>query len=455
MGAHFDLCIIGTGSGNSILDERFDDWSVAMVERGTFGGTCLNVGCIPSKMLIYPADVATTAVESEQVGVSARVERIDWPAIRDRTFGRIDPIAADGEDYRRRAPNVTVYAEHGWFVGERALAVGDEVITADRFIIAAGARAAVPPIDGLHEVPFHTSDTIMRIDAVPRRLGVLGGGFIAAEMGHVFDAYGADVTMMIRSERLLRSEDEEISTRITRALARRFDLRTDATPRRVDHDGTVFHVELDGGDTVEIDELLVAYGRHPNGDELCVEAAGVELDADGYIITDSALRTTADGVWALGDVTNPQQLKHVANYEARVCQHNVLHPDRPMFADERVIPHAVFTHPQIGSVGATEQELVDAGVPYVRYVQEMGDVAYGWAMADTEGCCKLLADPNTRRILGAHVIGPQAATLIQPVVQAMQFGQTVDQLAHDVMYPHPALTEVLENACIGITRQLG
>ncbi|MCL4170089.1 UNVERIFIED_CONTAM: hypothetical protein GTU68_009494, partial [Idotea baltica] len=323
----------------------------------------------------------------------------------------IDPIAAGGEDYRRGLSNVTVFAEDARFVADKALAVGDEVITADRFVIAAGARVAVPPIPGLSTVPFHTSDSIMRIDEVPKRLGVIGGGFIAAEMGHVFDAYGSAVTMMVRSDALLRAEDIEISRRITHALSKRFDVRTNVTPTRVSHDGSVFQIELstaDGTEIVEVDQLLVAVGRTPNGAQLEVGLTGVELDDQGYVITDETLRTSAPNVWALGDVTNNQQLKHVANYEARICQHNLLHPDAPLTADERVVPHAVFTHPQIGTVGATEQSLIAAGTPYVSYVQEMGDVAYGWAMRDEHGCCKLLADPATHHILGAHIIGYQA-----------------------------------------------
>ena len=198
MDQHFDLCIIGTGSGNSILDDRFDDWNVAIVERGTFGGTCLNVGCIPSKMLIYPADIVEHVREGARLGIDATLDHVRWRDIRDRTFGRIDPIAAGGRQYRIGLPNVTVFEEDARFVGPKTLQVGGEQITADRFVLAAGARAHVPPLPGLDLVPYDTSDTIMRIDEVPERLVILGGGFIACEMAHVFDAFGSKVTIVVR-----------------------------------------------------------------------------------------------------------------------------------------------------------------------------------------------------------------------------------------------------------------
>ncbi|MFN8051228.1 MAG: mycothione reductase [Acidimicrobiales bacterium] len=457
MTQHFDLCIIGTGSGNSILDDRFDDWSVAIVERGVFGGTCLNVGCIPSKMLIYPADIVESARHAARLGVDATVDAVRWADIRDRTFGRIDPIAAGGRQYRIGLPNVTVFEHDARFVGPKTLQVGDEQITADRFVIAAGARTHAPPIPGLDLVPYDTSDTIMRIDEVPERLTILGAGFIATELGHVFDAFGSAVTMIVRGDVLLRHEDEEISRRITDRLAERFELVRSATPRSVAMDGDTYVIEVDTPDglkVIEADRLLVATGRVPNGGQLNVEAAGVRLDPMGYVITDEHLATGVEGIWALGDVRNPLQLKHLANLEARVVQHNLLHPEAPRSIDERYVPHAVFTNPQIGSVGLTEYQAEMHGRPYAVAVKEYAGTAYGWAMEDTTSCAKVIADVETRRLIGAHIIGPQASILIQQLVQGMRFGQTVDEMARDVIYPHPALSEVVENALLDLADAL-
>ncbi len=457
MDQHFDLCIIGTGSGNSILDDRFDDWNVAIVERGTFGGTCLNVGCIPSKMLIYPADIVEHVREGARLGIDATLDHVRWRDIRDRTFGRIDPIAAGGRQYRIGLPNVTVFEEDARFVGPKTLQVGGEQITADRFVLAAGARAHVPPLPGLDLVPYDTSDTIMRIDEVPERLVVLGGGFIACEMAHVFDAFGSKVTIVVRGNGLLKQEDVEIAKRITDRLSERMDVIRFATPMSVSmHDGA-YLVEVDtptGLVSVEADRLLVATGRVPNGGQLNVESTGVRLDPNGYVITDEHLFTGVDGVWALGDVRNPLQLKHLANLEGRVVQHNLLHPDDLRSVDERFIPHAVFTSPQIGSVGLTEHQAEMHGRPYVTAVKDYAGTAYGWAMEDTTSVCKVIADAETRQLIGAHIIGPQASILIQQLVQGMRFGQTVDQMARDVIYPHPALSEVVENALLDLVAAL-
>lgn len=458
MDAHFDLCIIGSGSGNSLIDERFDDWSIAMVERGVFGGTCLNVGCIPSKMLIYPADLVETIRHAGELGIHATLDQRDWTAVRDRTFGRIDPISAGGRDYRANLDNVTLFEADARFVGPGTLQVGDRQITADRFVIAAGARAHVPTIPGIGDVEVHTSDTIMRIDRVPERLAVLGGGFIAVELGHVFDAFGSEVSMILRGDRLLAHEDTDISRRFNEQFATRARIIRFATPNRIVPDGDGCRIELDtptGPVTVEADALLVATGRVPNGGQLNVEAAGVRLDDFGYVVTDETLETAAPGIWALGDVRNPLQLKHLANLEARVVQHNLLHPDERRSIDERFVPHAVFTNPQIGSVGLTEAQAEMHGRPFVTATKDYGSTAYGWAMEDSSSCAKLLADCETHHLIGAHVIGPQASILIQQLVQGMRFGQTVEQMARDVIYPHPALTEVIENALLDLASALG
>ncbi len=458
MPQHFDLCIIGTGSGNSILNQRFDDWSVAIVERGAFGGTCTNRGCIPSKMLIYPADIVETVRHAEVLGVDAFVEEVRWADIRDRTFARVDHIAEDGERYRREAPNVTVYAEDARFVGHKTLQVGDETITAERFVIAAGASTHVPAIPGLEAVHYETSDTIMRIDEIPERLVVLGAGFIAAEMSHVFDAYGSCVTILSRGDVLLRQEDVEISRRITARFAERFDLRLHTTPTRVSEVDGVIRVEIEGpggAEVIETDMLLLATGRFPNGGQLNVEATGVALDADGYVVTDSTMATDVDGIWALGDIRNHLQLKHLANLEARVVRHNLLHPESPRHVDQRFVPHAVFTSPQIAAVGLTEHQAEMHGRPFVTTVHEYASTAYGWALEDTTSCAKVIADVETRQVIGAHIIGPQASLLLQQLVQGMRFDLTVDQMAEDVIYPHPALSEVVEQALLDLIQQLG
>ena len=446
------MIIIGAGSGNSIIGPEHDDWDIAIVERGLFGGTCMNVGCIPSKMFVYAAELAELARRGPALGVHTRTDGADWAAIRDRVFGRIDPIAAGGEEYRRGLDNVTVFANDARFVGPRELRVGDESITADRIVLAAGARPFVPPIPGLVDAGFHTSDTIMRVDALPRRLAVIGGGYIAAELGNVMGAFGSEVSYLLRSDHMLRGQDHDISERFTDIYAAKHDVWCGVGITRVDRAGDEYVIQLvdrAGGDTeVRADMLLVATGRVPNADELGVHEAGVAVDANGYVVTDSRMQTSVEGIWALGDITNPVQLKHVANHEAKVVANNITYPDRPIEADHRFIPSAVFGHPQVASVGLTEQECLEAGLPHRAHVQEFGSAAYGWAMEDTESICKLIVDTETRLLLGAHILGPQASTLIQQLVQGMVFGLTVDQMATGQYYIHPALPEVIEQALL-------
>ena len=449
----FDLVIVGTGSGNAI-PESLSDRRIALVERDVFGGTCLNRGCIPSKMFIYAADQAMHVREASRYGLSAELTGVDWAGIVDRVFGRIDPIAAGGREYRiEGSPNVTVFEGSGRFIDHKVLDVDGETIAGDQFVLAAGARPFVPDIPGLVETGFHTSDSIMRDRVLPERLLIIGGGYIACELGHVFDAFGTAVTMFVRSDRLLRAEDDAVSERFTELSRERFDVRSGAAIDSVSRDGDEvvlrYHDET-GGHEVRGDQLLVATGRVPNGDQLDVTATGVEVDHAGRVRVDDHLRTTVEGIWAFGDLSNRFQLKHVANAEARVVFHNVEHPDDLRTMDYGAVPHAVFSNPQVASVGMTERDAASEGVPFVTATQDYGGTAYGWAMEDTTSFAKVIAHASTRQILGAHIIGPQAATLIQPLIQAMQFDRTVEEVARGQMWIHPALTEVVENALLAL-----
>ncbi len=449
---HHDLAVIGTGSGNSLIDSRFDDLDVAMVEHGRFGGTCLNVGCIPTKMYVHPADVAQHVRHAQRYGIDATLDKVRWTDIRDRIFGRIDPIAAGGREYRvERCANVTVYEGHARFTGPREISVdGAEPFTADRVVVAAGGRPAVPQVIVDSGVPYETSDTVMRIDSVPERLLIVGAGYIGAEFAHVFSALGAEVTIIGRGRTLLRAQDETVAERFTAAVRDRWDVRLEHPVAACTHGVDGVRLDLADGSSVTGDLLLVATGRTPNGDRLDLDRAGIAVHDDGRIVVDEFQRTTAEGVWALGDVSSPHALKHVANHEARVVGHNLAHPDDLRRTNHHAVPWAVFTDPQIAAVGMTEAQVRETGADYAVKVQSYGDVAYGWAMEDTTGFCKVIAERGTGRILGAHVMGPQASTVIQPLIQAMSFGTPARELATGQYWIHPALPEVVENALLGL-----
>src|SRR5438876_4844299 len=296
-----------------MLTPFFDDWKVAIVERDLFGGTCMNRGCIPSKMFVYAADVAEIARRGPRLGVSTRFDGADWPSIRNRVFDRIDPIAVAGENYRVRSPNVTVFKSTARFVGHKQLEVGDDIITGDQIVLAAGSRARLPIADGFDRVRYHTSDTIMRLDDLPDHLIIMGGGYIASEMAHIFGSLGSRVTIVHRSPTLLREEDDDIALRFTEIYRRRFDVLTSTQVLSASETEGIIELEISvDGDHRKLrgDCLLVAVGRIPNGDELMVTSTGVTLDVTGFVETDDHLRTAVDGIWALGDITNPAMLKH-------------------------------------------------------------------------------------------------------------------------------------------------
>lgn len=443
----FDLVIVGSGSGNAV-PEFLSDWRIAMVERDVFGGTCLNRGCIPSKMFVAPADRALDARASGKLGVETEFHGADWPAIRDRVFGRIDPIAAAGREYRATgSPNVTLVEGTARFVEGHVLDVEGRRISAPHILLAAGSRPVTPPIPGLVETGFHTSDSIMRLPDLPRRLGIVGGGFIAAEMGHVFSALGSDVTVFNRSDRLLRDFDDEISTRFTEIFGHRVDLRLGHVPTHVDRveDGIRITTMTD---EIVVDELLVATGREPNSDLLDVEAAGIGCHHHGTIQVDDTMATTVPGIWAIGDLANSYQLKHVANAEARVAFWNIAHPDDLRHQSYAAVPRAVFSNPQVAAVGLTERRVIERGIPHRVGRRDYADTAYGWAIADEGSFAKVIVDTETGLVVGAHILGPQASALLQPVVQAMELATPAEVLAREVFYVHPAPTEVVENALL-------
>jgi mycothione reductase len=450
MARHFDLAILGTGSGNAIPTREMEDWSIAVVEPDVFGGTCLNRGCIPSKMFVHAADVARAVRTAGTFGVRATFEGADLAAIRDRVFGRIDPIAAGGEAYRRSLPNVTVFDQPARFTGPRRIAVGEEEITADRVVLAVGTRPYIPPIPGIEGVAHHTSDTVMRLDELPGHMVVVGGGAVASEMAHVFSALGSRVTVLLRGDRLLSHEEPEAGERLTSAFRERgIDVRARARITWVRQRGPTVVVGLDGEADLDADVLLLAVGRVSNADRMDLHLAGIDADAHHKVHVDEHLRTSAEGVWALGDVeSHHQDLKHVANAHAKAIRHSLLHPDDPAAPVLPTQPRATFADPEVASVGMLEAEARALGHDVAVGRREYAATAYGWALEDEGSFAKVVVDRPTGLLLGACVVGPMASILIQPLVQAMTFGQTAAQVAEQVVWPHPALTEVVEQVLL-------
>jgi mycothione reductase len=445
----FDLIVIGAGSGAQVSAAGAEHgWRVGVVESGPFGGTCLNRGCIPSKMLVHVADVARTVRRGRLFGVDARIEAIDWEFIIERVFAEIDAEAAGIEQANRGSESIEVVKGEARFFGPKLLEVNGRQLTADTIVIAAGSRPSVPDLEGLDGMPVHTSDDVMRLERQPKRLLIMGGGYIAAELGHVFEALGTEVTIVNRGARLLDDEDDDVSSRFTQAYARRFDLRLDADVRRASQRGSELVLELERAgarEEVSGDALLVATGRVPNSDVLAVEETGVELDDEGFIQTDANLQTNVPGIWALGDIVGAYMLKHAANLEAAHVAHNILHPNDLRPVDYHAMPHAIFGSPQVGSVGLRERDARSRGVRHVVASYDYDQTAFGSSIEDHDGFVKVLADPATGEILGCHILGADASTLIQGVANLIRSRMTIDVMRRGI-FVHPALPEVVQRA---------
>jgi mycothione reductase len=446
---HFSLAIIGSGSGNVLVPDDNAQGPVALIEAGAFGGTCLNRGCIPSKILVHTADVAVQARTASDFGIDAEVTAVDWPSIRDRTFSKIDRVSALGRSARAESGHVTLFEGRAHFTGPRELVIdGTTGIAADRVVVATGSRPTIPPVVADAGVEFWTSDNIMRIDELPASMVIIGGGPVAAEFAHIFSGLGVEIHIVNHADTLLAKLDTDISDRFTALARERWDVHLSATitgVHRPDAGGAT--VVLDDGTEVTGDLLLVAAGRQPNTDDMGLELAGVKVRDDGRVLVDEYGRTTADGIWSIGDASSPFELKHVANAEARTVAHNLAHPEDLRPFRHEWVPAAVFTDPEIATVGARLQDLAGKR-PYVQSTQPYHHTAYGWALQDSTGFCRLYADPATGLLLGAHIFGYQASLLIQPLVQAMSFGLDVATMARGQYWIHPALSEVVENALL-------
>lgn len=453
-----DLAIIGSGSGNSLLTDFWQDKKVVIAEQGRFGGTCLNVGCIPTKMFVRPAELARTAAEAAALNVELDPASVDWPAMRERIFGRIDPISAAGYDYRAQSSSVDVLSSPVQLSGTHSFQAPDgTTVSASQLVIAAGSRPRIPQIPGTDLPGVHTSDSVMRLAQLPQRILIIGGGYIACEFAGIFSGLGAQTTQLIRGEQLMRQLDGQIRDAFNVEAPKHWNVVRHTEPTAIEHndDGTLS--VLTNQETFVAEVVLLATGRIPNTDLLGAERIGLDLHEDGRLQVDDYQRVLrggepVPGVYALGDICAEDQLKHVANYQARVVAHNLEHPQNLRKNSQRAVPAAVFTHPELAHIGLTEEQAVQrfGAQNITSKAQRYGDTAYGWALEDTSGLFKVVADRRDGTILGAHAMGYQASNLLQPVIMAMNLGIDAHTAARGQYWIHPALMEVTENALLGL-----
>lgn len=452
----YDLIVIGSGSGATIVDNAlYRGMRVAWVDRGPLGGTCLNVGCIPSKILIFPADRVMEILEAKKLGIDARIQNIDFQAIMARMRRMVSQSREDMRDGLHLAPNLDFYEVEGRFVGGSRdddlglkLQVGDETISGRHVFIVSGARPFIPPIQGLDEVRYLTNESVLDLGERPESLAIIGGGYIAAEYGHFFAAMGTRVTIVQRNDYLVPDEEPEISELLEEKMSERMDIHTHSEVTEVKNEeariAVIAHdVHDDEVREIVADHVMIAAGRKSNADLLQVENVGIETDGQGYIKVNEYLETNVEKVWALGDATGKHMFKHVANREASIAWHNLAH-DHKVAVDYSAVPHAVFSHPQIASVGLTEAEALETSDILVGRAKYL-DVAKGQAMMETDGFAKAIVERGSGEILGFHIIGPYAPILIQEVVDAMANDRPVGSVGQG-MHIHPALPEIVLRA---------
>jgi mycothione reductase len=450
----FDLIVIGAGSGLNLIPSG---WKTAVVEKGPMGGTCLNRGCIPSKIIIHSADIAEEIKNAKKFGLNAALSSVNFGSITQRASTVVDHDAKKIEHGLNSNKDITLFKGTGKFIDERTIQVGKDIIKGDKIVIAAGCRPTIPPIEGIEDVDYWTSTEALRAKKQPKTLTIVGGGYIATELGHYYGSLGTKVTIVQRNERLVPDEDEEVSRAFTESWKKKYNIFLSHTAKKVYKKGKKFYLEIEkkeggGKKTVVSDALLLATGVRPNTDVLHVEKAGIKTDKYGFIVTNDYLETSAKNVWALGDIIGTHMLKHTANYEAEIVFENAIAGNK-VKRDYKAVPHAIFSSPQIAGVGATEQQLRDKKIKYIvgkhRYIK----TGMGEALQDEEGFVKVLVDPKTRKFLGCHVMGAQASSIIHEIIVAMQHDLTADDVVNTI-HIHPALSEVVQRAVNNAVKQL-
>jgi len=447
----FDVLVIGSGSGMIVASTAVDQgFKTAVVDSGPMGGTCINRGCVPSKMLIYPADIVTILKEAKKLGVNATVNSVDFKRIMERMHNLVNGDSATQARAVENTPNLAWFKETGEFISDYTMQVGEHTINAELIFIVSGARPEIPPVKGIENVDYLTSDTVLELETPPKSIIIIGGGYVGAEYGHFFSGIGTKTTIIQRLPRILPEEEPEISDLLKRELEQRMEIHTGFEAVEVKQEGAVKTVtarnRVDGSlKEFSAEALMIAAGRVPNSDLLKPERTGVRLDERGYVMVNEYLETSKKNIWAFGDAIGKEMFKHVANYEAGIAWHNAVH-DHKAEVDYSAAPHAVFTHPQVASVGLKEAEAKQQGYRILVGKAFYRDTAMGGAMGEPEGFVKVIVESETGKILGGHIIGAEASILIQEIINAMVTETKSFVPVVRAMHIHPAMPEVVQNA---------
>ena len=445
---NFDAIVIGTGQSGPFLAVRMaaSDQRVAMIERGHFGGTCVNTGCIPTKTLVASAYAAHMSRRAGEFGIQvAGAISTDMKRVK----ARKDEIAGKSrsalESLLKRTPNCTVYQGQASFESPHEVRVGEELLTAPQIFINVGARAAIPSMPGVADTPYLTNSTLLDLDILPRHLVIVGGGYVGLEFGQIFRRFGSEVTIIDRAARLIAHEDEDVSKEVQAILEREgIQVRLNATCIELMHHGEAVGARVDCAEgllEVSGSHLLLAMGRTPNTGDLALEKAGVERDAHGYIIVDNQLRTNVAGIWALGDCNGRGGFTHTSYNDFKIVAANLLDHETHGVAD-RIRAYNLYIDPPLGRCGMTEREALASGRRVLIGRRPMTQVGRAVEKGETQGFMKVLVDADSKEFLGAAILGTGGDEVIHCVLD-MMYARASYAVMQWAMHIHPTVSELI------------
>jgi pyruvate/2-oxoglutarate dehydrogenase complex dihydrolipoamide dehydrogenase (E3) component len=450
-----DAIIIGAGQAGPSLAGRLTaaGMKVALVERNLFGGTCVNTGCMPTKTLVASAYAAHLARRAADYGVVLKGEvQIDMPTVKARADAVVASARSSVEKRLRSMTGCTVIEGHARFEAPDTIRVGGEQVSAPRIFIDVGGRALVPDMAGVHDVPYLTNTTMLALDRVPRHLVVVGGSYVGLEFAQMFRRFGADVTVVEKAPRLIAREDEDVSQSIRQILETEgIRVRTTAecinlTPHQ---EGVAVSVTCaDGPPQAVGSHVLLAVGRRPNTDDLALDRAGVAVDAQGYITVDDSLQTNVPGIWALGDCNGRGAFTHSAYNDFEIVAANLLDGENRRVS-ARIPGYALYTDPPLGRVGMTEAQARASGRPLLTSTRPMTRVGRAIEKGETQGFMKVVADAETRKILGAAILGTGGDEAIHGILDMMHAAVSFDVLRWAVPI-HPTVSELIPTLLVDL-----
>jgi len=448
---NFDFIILGSGSAAFAAAIKASELGakVVMIENDVVGRTCVNRGCIPTKNLIAAAELFYKARRPKFEGISFDGASLDFRELITQKNELVAKLRY--EKYAKIAeedPDIELVKGRARFISRNVVQVGDNRLKADKLLIATGSRPYIPPILGLKEVGYLTSRSILELEELPRSLLIIGGGFIAMEMGQMFERFGTEVIILERGSRVLKRFEPEISQAIRRFLEEEgVVIHTNALVRRIKRENgeIIADAVVEGGLRMfRTQHVLVATGRAPNTEDLGLQGVGVDMDDRGFVKVDSEMRTTAPNIWAAGDVTGLPMATPVAAREGVIAAQNAI-GGKHIKMDYKTVPRAVFTDPEVASVGLTEAEAEKAGYRCMCRVLDLGLVPKALAIRESRGLVKIVADGITHQILGVHLVAPRGADIIHEAALAVKYRMTVEEIIGTV-HVYPTISEAIRLA---------